>query len=55
MDSYGHQEGPLVGTGFSTVISGGYEDGLLWSNDGTWFYNGHTVAGTPFAQTLTTF
>lgn len=50
MDTYGHQEGPLT---FGPFISGGYEDSMLWSNDGLWWYNGNSVNwGTPFAHTL---
>lgn len=53
MDGYGHQEGPLTG-GPAPHISGGYEDSMLWSDDGLWWYNGHSVNwGAPFAQTLT--
>ncbi len=51
MDPWGHQEGPL---GAGPYIESGVEDGVLWSNDGLWWYNGHSVDwGTPFAQTLT--
>ncbi len=50
MDTYGNDEGPLVGQYY---ISGAPETSMLWSNDGLWWYNGHSVNwGTPFAQTL---
>lgn len=52
-DAAAADEGVLTGTGLETAIKDGIEDGLLWSNDGVWFYNGHDVIGTPVAQTLT--
>lgn len=46
------QEGLLVGSGLSTAIKDAGDDGLLWSNDGAWFYNGHAIVGTPWGHTL---
>ena len=52
-DAAGANEGVLVSDGLDAAIDGGGMDGLLWSNDDVWFYNGHDVIGTPFATTLT--
>lgn len=52
LDVSAPQEGTLVGTGLATSIEGGDEDGMLWSNDAAWFYNGHDLPGTRFAHTL---
>lgn len=51
-DVQGPQEGPLVGIGLAASIKDGNEDGVLWSNDGVWFYNAHSIAGIPWAHTL---
>ncbi|HJV32805.1 MAG TPA: hypothetical protein VJ694_02140, partial [Patescibacteria group bacterium] len=44
-DAAGGEEGILVGEGLDAAIGGGKE-GLLWSNDDVWFYDGHDVIGT---------
>ncbi len=47
------RQGPIHGAGIQTSI-GGIMDGALWSNDGLWFYNGHSIVwNQPLAETLT--
>ncbi|WKZ28784.1 MAG: hypothetical protein QY323_04600 [Patescibacteria group bacterium] len=57
-DVAGFAEGVLAGSGVDTTLAnvltgGALGYGMLWSNDGTWYYNAHSITGTPVAQTLT--